>query len=129
MLLGLADLDQHAVAVSLIEPRDGEEAGLVRRRAPACCMLWVTMTIVYSLDEVLHQVLDRQRRDRVERRAGLVHQDHLGLDGDRPRDAEPLLLAAREREGVLIQLVLDLVPERGAAQDLLDPVVVRLAGR
>ena len=50
------------------------------------------------LDQLVHQVLDRERRDRVERRAGLVHQDDLGLDRDRARDAQALLLAARERE-------------------------------
>src|SRR5256885_12754364 len=30
-------------------------------------------------------------------RAGLVHQDDLGLDRQRPGDAQPLLLAAGER--------------------------------
>ena len=38
----------------------------------------------------------RERRDRVERRARLVHEDHLGLDGDGAGDAQALLLAAGE---------------------------------
>jgi hypothetical protein len=54
-------------------------------------MLCVTMTIVYSL-ELVDEVLDRERRDRVERRARLVHEQHLRLDGDRTGDAEALLL-------------------------------------
>ena len=48
--------------------------------------------------QLVHQVLDRLRRDRVERGGGLVEQDHLRLDRDRARDAEALLLAAGEAE-------------------------------
>ena len=70
-----------------------------------------------------HQVLDLPGRDRVERGAGLVHQDHVGLDGDAAGDAEALLLTARHAEGVRVEPVLDLVPERGAAQRLLDDLV------
>ena len=62
-------------------------------------------------------------RDRVEGRAGLVHEDDLGLDGHRPRDAEPLLLAARERQAGLLELVLDLVPEGRAPEGPLDQLV------
>src|ERR687897_2559482 len=66
--------------------------------------------------ELLHQVLDAPGGHRVEGRAGLVHQDHVGGDGDRPGDAEPLLLAARHGQRVRLELVLDLVPEGGPAQ-------------
>ena len=48
--------------------------------------------------DLLHQILDASGGDRVERRARLVHQDHVGLDGDGPGDAEPLLLAAGQAE-------------------------------
>ncbi len=48
--------------------------------------------------QVAHEVFDARRRDRVERRARLVHQDHVGLDREAARDAQPLLLAAGERE-------------------------------
>ena len=80
----------------------------------ACCMLWVTITIEYSLLELEHQVLDPAGGDRVERRARLVHQDHVGLDGERAGDAEALLLAAGHAEGVRLEAVLDLVPQRRA---------------
>ena len=62
--------------------------------------------------EVVHQVLDARGGDGVERGGRLVHEDHLGLDGERPRDAEALLLAAGEAERAPLQPVLDLVPER-----------------
>src|SRR6267143_3185752 len=44
--------------------------------------------------EFLHELLDAQRGDRVERRVGLVHQDHIGLDRERTCQAQPLLLTA-----------------------------------
>jgi hypothetical protein len=43
--------------------------------------------------QLVDQLLDPGGGDRIERRAGLVHQDHLGIDRDRPRDAQALLLA------------------------------------
>ena len=89
----------------------------------ACCMLCVTITIVYSLLELVDQVLDARRRDRVERRGRLVHQDHVRLDGERARDAEALLLAAGEPERVVLEPVLDLVPERRVPQRPLDALV------
>ena len=55
------------------------------------------MTIVYRLVSSWIKLLDLRGGDRIERGARLVHQDHLGLDGDRARDAEALLLAARQR--------------------------------
>ncbi len=64
----------------------------------ACCMLWVTITIVYSFLSSCIRSSIAAGGDRVERRAGLVHQEHLGLDGDRAGDAQPLLLAARQAE-------------------------------
>ena len=73
--------------------------------------------------QLVHQVLDRLRRDRVERRGGLVEQHDIGLDGDRARDAEALLLAARQAERGALEPVLHLVPDRGALERLLDPVV------
>src|SRR5690606_40813491 len=47
--------------------------------------------------QFVDQFLDLRGRDRVERRAWFVHQDHLGVDRNRTRDAEALLLAARKR--------------------------------
>src|SRR5882762_11419844 len=39
-----------------------------------------------------HELLDLGGGDRIEGRAGLVHQEHVGLDRDRPGDAQALLL-------------------------------------
>ena len=41
------------------------------------------------------QLLDALGRDRVERRGGLVEQQHLGFDGNGAGDAQTLLLPAR----------------------------------
>jgi hypothetical protein len=73
--------------------------------------------------ELVHQLLDLLRRDRVEGGGGFVEKQHLGLDRNRAGDAESLLLSAREREGVLPEAVLDLVPERRALQRALDALV------
>src|SRR5215212_5427456 len=72
--------------------------------------------------ELLDELLDLQRRLGVERGGGLVHEDHVGLDRDRPRNAQPLLLAARQADPGRAQAVLDLVPQAGGAQGLLDPL-------
>src|SRR5687768_15586424 len=60
--------------------------------------------------ELIDQVLDARRRNRVERRARLVHEDDVGIDGDRARDTKPLLLSAREPRARLLEPVLDLGP-------------------
>ena len=71
----------------------------------------------------MHQLLDRSGGDRVKRRRRLVKQHDVRLYGDRPRDAEPLLLAAGEPERAVLQPVLDLVPKRGVTQRPLDALV------
>ena len=71
----------------------------------------------------MDQILDLRGRDRIERGARLVHEDDLGLDGDRAGDAQALLLAAGERQRAVVEAVLHLVPQRGAAQALLDRLV------
>ena len=73
--------------------------------------------------QLQHQILDAGGRDRVERRARLVHQDHVRLDCQAARDAEALLLSARELIRVLLQAVLDLVPQRSPLQRPLDDAV------
>src|SRR5712672_2215741 len=75
------------------------------------------------LRQFLDQFLDLGGRDRIERRARLVEQDHLGPHRDRAGDAKPLLLAAGQAQAGGVQLVLDLVPQRAAAQRLLHPVI------
>ena len=79
--------------------------------------------------QLLDQVLDGEGGDRVERRAGLVHQQHVGRDRDGAGDAEPLLLAAGEAVARQGQAVLDLVPEVRAPQRLLDEVVAVATSR
>src|SRR4051812_17260861 len=81
-------LDQAARVAGL---RDREERRTV---ADASRLLHVVghdddRELVLQLED---EILDRTGRDRVERRTGLVHQDHLRLDGDRTRDAQTLLL-------------------------------------
>src|SRR5690349_2155245 len=48
------------------------------------------------LAQLVDQLLDDRGRDRIERRARLVHQDHLRTYRDGARDAQALLLAARQ---------------------------------
>src|SRR6476661_8085158 len=45
--------------------------------------------------QFVDQLLNLRRGDRVEGRAGLVHQDHFGVDGNCPSNAQSLLLATR----------------------------------
>src|SRR3546814_8994661 len=80
--------------------------------------------------QLVHPFLDLRRRYGVERRAGFVHQDHLGVDRDRAGDAQALLLAARQRGAAFAEPVLDLVPQTGTDQRALDDgVEVGLARR
>ena len=64
------------------------------------------------------QIFNLRRGDGIERRAGLVQQQHFRIDRQRARDAQTLLLAARQRVGRFVQFVLDFVPQRRAAQAL-----------
>ena len=89
----------------------------------ACCMLCVTMTTVMSRAQLVDQLLDLLRADGIQRRRRLVEQQHLGLDGERAGDAEALLLAAGQADRAVAQPILDLVPQRGAAQRALDDLV------
>ncbi|GAB4191076.1 MAG: hypothetical protein OHK0022_04480 [Roseiflexaceae bacterium] len=60
--------------------------------------------------QLQQQLLDLVGRHRVQRGTGLVQQQHIRLDRQGAGDAEALLLAARQRQARLLQLVLDLVP-------------------
>src|ERR1700761_9845439 len=73
----------------------------------------------YTL-ELEEQLLDLQRGDGIERRAGLIEQQNLGLNSKSASDAEPLLLPAGERAGRLLQLVFYFVPERRTLQASFD---------
>src|SRR3954449_163410 len=63
----------------------------------------------HAVLELVDELLDLQRGDRVQRAGGLVHEDHLGVHRQRPRDAQPLLLAARQGDPWRAQAILHLV--------------------
>jgi phosphate transport system protein len=89
-----AVFDQHARAgIALAVRQHGEEGGAV---ADPRGLLHVVRDDDdrVPLLELLHQVLNGARRDRVKGRGGLVHEDDVRLDGDRPGDTQPLCLAA-----------------------------------
>src|SRR6516165_5401428 len=76
-----------------------------------------------GLAQLIDQVLDARRGNRIERRTGLVHEDYLGLYGDRACDAEALLLASGEAGTGAAEAVLDLLPQAGARQAGADDVI------
>ena len=82
----------------------------------ACCMLWVTATIVYSSvsDDMSSSMMAVAigSSDAV----GSSISKTSGSRGNRARDAEPLLLAAGESQRARIELILHFIPQRGRAQ-------------
>jgi hypothetical protein len=54
---------------------------------------------------------------------GSSSKQHFGIDGQRARDAQTLLLAAGKRKRRFVQVILHFVPQRGAAQAVLDEIV------
>src|SRR5271166_5057912 len=66
--------------------------------------------------QLVDQLLDLQRADRIQRAGRLIQQDHLRPHRDGPRDAQALLLPARQAHGGAVQPILHLTPERGAGQ-------------
>src|SRR5262249_22256402 len=108
----------------LAEIHEGSEIGHPR------CLLHVMgddydRVVVF---ELVDQLLDLRGRDRVERRARLAEQDALGPHRHGAGNAQALLLAAREAQAVGVELVLDLLPQGGATQRVLD-AAVELAAR
>src|SRR5438552_17383620 len=88
-VVGGAELD-HLAGPLLVHQHEGGEVGGTGR---------LLHVVRHDHDripllEFLHEFLDAQRGDRVERRGRLVHQDHFGLDRERAGQAQPLLLAA-----------------------------------
>src|ERR1700722_11449770 len=80
------------------------------------------------LTQTLQGLLDPQCRDRIERRGGLVEQDHFRLQGDGARDTQALLLTAGEAAAVFVQLILYLFPHGGVTQGGLDALAELAAG-
>jgi hypothetical protein len=73
--------------------------------------------------ELIQELLDPLRSDRVERARRLVEEKQLRVVGEGARNTEPLLLAAGERDRALAQAVLHLVPERGTSERPLHHLV------
>src|SRR5207249_8740880 len=103
-LLGLVVLDELAPALALLAARDREEGGHVGYARRLLHVVRDDHERVLAL-ELVEELLDRLRGDRVKRRGRLVHEHDVGLDGDGARDAEALLLSARERERARLQPV------------------------
>ncbi len=87
----------------------------------ACCMLCVTMMTVYRSFSSATSSSILERGGWVERRGRLVHEQHFRFDGERPRDAETLLLTAREPAARIVEPVLHLVPQARCRQCALSP--------
>ena len=89
----------------------------------ACCMLWVTITIEYSsLSSIIRSsIFPVEIGSSAEQGSSI--RITSGSTAIAAGDAESLLLAARHAVGVVVESVLDLVPERRALERLLDAVV------
>src|SRR6267378_2186276 len=114
-IVGGSELD-HLARALLIHQHEGGEVGGASR---------LLHVVRHDHDripllEFLHEFLDAQRGDRVERRGGLVHQHHFRLDRERACQAQPLLLTAGQVEGGASQPILDLVPQPGVLEALFD---------
>ena len=68
------------------------------------------------------EILDNSRGDGIESAARFVEENHFGLEGEGPGDAEALLLTARETDGTLVETVTDFVPEADFAEDFFHAV-------
>src|ERR671917_1123382 len=80
--LGAVVLDQHARAgVALLAHLGGEERARVADAGRLLHVVGDDDDRVGVLD-LPHELLDATRGDGVEGRAGLVHEDHLGIDGE-----------------------------------------------
>src|SRR5215213_1939209 len=73
--------------------------------------------------KLVDQLLDLRRRDRVERRAGFVHQNDFRIHSNRASDAQALLLPARQRGAAFLKAVLDLFPQAGTPERLFDDLL------
>ena len=82
------------------------------------------------LAQLIDQILDARRGNGIERGARLVHENHFGLHGDGARDAQALLLSARQTGAGAAQTVLHLIPQSGARQaGAHDVIELRAAAR
>ncbi|MCY1436535.1 hypothetical protein D9M71_526640 [compost metagenome] len=66
--------------------------------------------------QLVDQLFDFQRRDRVQCRARLIEQQYLGLHCDGASDHQTLLLTTGQAQSRLVQAVLDLLPQGRALE-------------
>ena len=71
------------------------------------------MIVISGASSAMRSSTFRDRRG-VDGGAGLVHQKDIGLHGKHTGDAHTLLLTARERQTILVELIGYLFPEVGA---------------
>ena len=64
-----------------------------------------------ELFELDQQFFDPRGRDRIQGRGRFIHEQHLRLDREQARNADPLLLLRRKREGGSIQPILERIPQ------------------
>ena len=74
---------------------------------------------IFQLNEKL---FDFGGADGIERGARLIQQQNFGLDGQRARDTQTLLLAAGQFVRGFVQLVFHFIPQRGVTQALFDGI-------
>ena len=72
-----------------------------------------------ALLQLADKLLNLRRGNGIQSARGFVKQQHLGLHGQGAGDTQALLLAAGQAERVLLQAILQLVPDGGRAQRLL----------
>src|SRR3989344_5648319 len=73
--------------------------------------------------ELFDQLLDQLCCKGIQRCGRFVEQEHLRIDGDGPRDAQPLLLPAGKFSAWLAQPLFYLIPKCGSAQCIFDSTV------
>ena len=102
-LVGDAGENLRRRARRLDPPLVHEDDPVAMSRAKA--ISWVTTIIVMPSRQLQNDVEHLAHQLGVERRGDLVEQQDLGLHGDGPGDADPLLLAAGELGGQALELV------------------------
>jgi len=70
-----------------------------------------------------HKLLHLTGRFDIERRAGLIHENDLRLEGQQAGDAEFLLLIKRKRRRPRLELVLEVSPQPDIRERLLNSLV------
>src|SRR5437868_6571936 len=111
-LRSLARLDEFA---------EVEEGSMLR---DACCLLHIVSHDHNreALLEFVNQLFDFGRRDRIQCRRRLIEKHDLGLHRESAGNAQPLLLPAGEGQRAGVELVFDLIPQRGLPKGSLDSV-------